>query len=230
MEACYNAVAGGVPRATVVDGREPHAVLLEIFTDEGVGTQVLPGVGTKIRKPYATEEASAHDLAGALRAALMNTFGTPRLLLVRGEGAHVWDADGKRVRRPARRYRGQRARPRPPGAGRRRSPSQLATLGHVSNLFAAEPQVELAERLVACSGTDGRVFFSNSGAEANEAAFKLTRRTGGPHVVAAENAFHGRTMGALALTAKAAYREPFEPLPGESPGCRSATPRRSRPR
>ena len=56
MRACYEAVTGGVPRATVVDGREPHAVLLEIFTDEGVGTQVLPGAVTKMRKPYATAE------------------------------------------------------------------------------------------------------------------------------------------------------------------------------
>ena len=60
----------------------------------------------------------------------------------------------------------------------------------------------------------GKVFFANSGTEANEAAFKLTRRTGRTHLVATEGAFHGRTMGALALTAKAAYREPFEPLPG----------------
>jgi acetylglutamate kinase len=58
MRACYEAVTGGVPRATVVDGREPHAVLLEIFTDEGVGTQVLPGVPTKMRKPYPTEAPS----------------------------------------------------------------------------------------------------------------------------------------------------------------------------
>ncbi len=56
MRACYEAVTGGVPRATVVDGREPHSVLLEIFTDEGVGTQVLPGVATLMRKPYPTEE------------------------------------------------------------------------------------------------------------------------------------------------------------------------------
>ncbi|MBE7323035.1 acetylglutamate kinase [Nocardioides sp. Y6] len=59
MRACYDAVSGGVPRATVVDGREVHAVLLEIFTDEGVGTQVLPGVETKLRKPYTDEEATA---------------------------------------------------------------------------------------------------------------------------------------------------------------------------
>ena len=107
--------------------------------------------------------------------------------------------------------------------------TQMQTLGHVSNFFATEPQVRLAERLLDLLSTGGRaaseasdqsrpsagkVFFANSGAEANEAAFKLTRRTGRTHVVATEGCFHGRTMGALALTAKEAYREPFEPLPG----------------
>ena len=92
---------------------------------------------------------------------------------------------------------------------------QLATLGHVSNFFASTPQVELAERLLGLLDRDGRVFFTNSGTEANEAAFKLTRRTGRTHLVAAEGSFHGRTMGALALTSKEAYRTPFEPLPGE---------------
>jgi acetylornithine aminotransferase len=93
--------------------------------------------------------------------------------------------------------------------------TQLQTLGHVSNFFATEPQVSLAERLLALSGRPGKVFFTNSGAEANEAALKATRKTGRTHLVAAEESFHGRTMGALALTAKAAYREPFEPLPGD---------------
>jgi acetylornithine aminotransferase len=92
---------------------------------------------------------------------------------------------------------------------------QLGTLGHISNFFTSTPQVELAERLLALVGAGGRVFFTNSGAEANEAAFKLTRRTGRTHLVAAEGAFHGRTMGALALTSKEAYRAPFEPLPGD---------------
>src|SRR5690606_10749050 len=73
----------------------------------------------------------------------------------------------------------------------------------------------LAQRLLALLGTDGRVFFSNSGTEANEAAFKLTRRTGRTKVVATAEGFHGRTMGALALTANEAYRAPFEPLPGD---------------
>ena len=91
---------------------------------------------------------------------------------------------------------------------------QAAKLIHVSNFFTTRPQIELAERLVAASGGDGdtRVFFCNSGAEANEAAFKLARRTARPGVVVADGGFHGRTLGALSLTSKQAYREPFEPL------------------
>lgn len=146
--------------------------------------------------------------------AVMNTFGPPALALVRGRGAHVWDADGKEyvdlLAGIAVNALGH-AHPALVDA----VTTQLSTLGHVSNFFATEPQVTLAERLLVLLGwSDGRVFFSNSGAEANEAALKLTRRTGRTRIVAAEGSFHGRTMGALALTSKAAYREPFEPLPG----------------
>ncbi len=155
------------------------------------------------------------DLQRRYSGAVMNTFGPPALALVRGEGAHVWDADGKEyvdlLAGIAVNALGH-AHP----ALVRAVTAQLSTLGHVSNFFATEPQVALAERLLALLGwNDGRVFFSNSGAEANEAALKLTRRTGRSRLVAAEGSFHGRTMGALALTSKAAYREPFEPLPGE---------------
>ncbi|MET1059221.1 MAG: acetylornithine transaminase [Nocardioides sp.] len=147
-------------------------------------------------------------------ASLMNTFGPPKLVLTRGEGARVWDEDGKSyvdlLGGIAVNALGH-AHPALVEA----VTSQLSTLGHVSNFFATEPQIELAERLLALlDGGPGKVFFTNSGAEANEAALKLTRRTGRTHLVATEGAFHGRTMGALALTAKAAYREPFEPLPG----------------
>jgi acetylornithine aminotransferase len=100
--------------------------------------------------------------------------------------------------------------------------SQLATLGHVSNFFTSPTQIALAEKLLAISNAPAgsKVFFANSGTEANEAAFKLARRNSdGPagkrtKIIALEGAFHGRTMGALALTAKEAYRTPFEPLPG----------------
>ena len=146
--------------------------------------------------------------------ALMNTFGPPKLVLTRGEGAHVWDADGREyvdlLGGIAVNALGH-AHPRLVAA----VTEQLQTLGHISNFFASEPQIKLAERLVGLLGTDARVFFTNSGAEANEAAFKLTRRTGRTRIVAPRVRFHGRTMGALALTSKLAYREPFEPLPGD---------------
>jgi acetylornithine aminotransferase len=93
--------------------------------------------------------------------------------------------------------------------------AQIATLGHVSNLFTAEPPVALAERLLALAGRPGRVFFANSGAEANEAAFKISRCTGRSRIVSTTGAFHGRTMGALALTGQPAKADPFRPLPGE---------------
>jgi acetylornithine/N-succinyldiaminopimelate aminotransferase len=146
--------------------------------------------------------------------ALMTTFGAPRLVLSRGEGPYVWDEDGTRyldlLGGIAVNALGH-GHPALVAA----VTEQLTTLGHVSNFFATVPQVELAERLLATTGRDGRVFLTSSGTEANEAAFKLTRRTGRTHLVAAEGSFHGRTVGALALTSKAAYREPFEPLPGD---------------
>lgn len=147
--------------------------------------------------------------------ALMNTFGPPRLVLTRGEGCRVWDESGASyldlLGGIAVNALGH-GHPAVVDAVTR----QLQTLDHVSNFFASEPQIRLAERLVELAGQsrEGRVFFTNSGTEANEAALKLTRRTGRTHLVAAEGAFHGRTMGALALTAKEAYRAPFEPLPG----------------
>lgn len=147
---------------------------------------------------------------------LMNTFGPPKLVLERGQGCRVWDVDGNEyvdfLGGIAVNTLGH-AHPALVGAVTR----QLETLGHVSNFFASKPQIELAERLLelAAPGVEGRAFFCNSGAEANEAAIKLTRLTGRTRLVAMEDAFHGRTMGSLALTSKAAYREPFEPLPGE---------------
>ena len=149
-------------------------------------------------------------------ASLMNTFGAPKLVLTRGQGAHVWDENGKEyvdlLAGIAVNALGH-AHPALVSA----VTSQMETLGHVSNFFTSHPQVELAEALLARvpGGETGRVFFTNSGTEANEAGFKLTRRTGRTHIVAAQGAFHGRSMGALALTAKEAYRAPFEPLPGD---------------
>ncbi len=90
---------------------------------------------------------------------------------------------------------------------------QIATLGHVSNFYAHPNVLELSTKLVAMTGDkSARVFFCNSGAEANEAAFKLSRKTGRTRVVATKEAFHGRTMGALSLTGQPSKRDPFKPL------------------
>jgi acetylornithine/N-succinyldiaminopimelate aminotransferase len=147
-------------------------------------------------------------------ASMMNNYGTPQLALVRGEGAVVWDEDGKSyvdmLSGLAVNALGH-AHPAVVAAVTR----QISTLGHVSNLYVAEPGLALAEALLARAGRPGRVFYANSGAEANETAFKLSRRTGRTHVVAAAGGFHGRTMGALSLTGQPAKADPFRPLPGE---------------
>ena len=165
--------------------------------------------------PTAVDELTWSD---RYAASLMNTFGPPKRVLVRGEGCYVWDDQGKRYLDLLAGIAVNALGHAHPAVVETLT-RQAGTLGHVSNFFATPQQIALAERLVellagAGSTPEGRVFFTSSGAEANEAAFKLTRRTGRTKVVAAEGAFHGRTMGALALTAKAAYREPFEPLPG----------------
>ncbi|MGW0598032.1 acetylornithine transaminase [Streptomyces sp. NPDC002776] len=154
------------------------------------------------------------ELTARWQGALMNNYGTPRLALVRGEGARLWDADGRQyldfVGGIATNALGH-AHPAVVEAVSR----QIASLGHVSNLFMAEPPVALAERLLQLFGRDGRVFFCNSGAEANEAVFKLGRLTGRTRMVATDGGFHGRTMGALALTGQPAKQDPFLPLPGD---------------
>lgn len=148
---------------------------------------------------------------------LVRTVASRLALLSRGEGSYVWDGDGNRyldfLAGIAVNALGH-AHPVFVEAVSR----QAATLAHVSNYFATEPLLELAARLKRLAGTgeQGRVFFGNSGAEANEVAFKLTRLHGGKErsrILALEQGFHGRTMGSLAMTAKAAMREPFEPMP-----------------
>jgi len=145
---------------------------------------------------------------------LINAFGMPSRELVRGEGVHLYDDQGAR-------YLDLLAGIATASLGHAHPAyvaalaDQAATLSHVSNFFTSLNQIALAERLSALLGHDAKVFLANSGTEANEAAFKVTRRTGRTRIIAAENSFHGRTMGALAITHKAAYREPFEPLPGD---------------
>jgi acetylornithine/N-succinyldiaminopimelate aminotransferase len=161
-----------------------------------------------------TVDGTGAALTQRYTGALMNTFGAPQRVLVRGEGCYLWDADGRKyldlLGGLAVNSLGH-AHPFVVSA----VTSQLATLGHVSNFFASAPQIALAEKLLSLFDAEGKVFFTNSGTEANEAAFKITRRTGRTKIISTIGAFHGRTMGALAVTWKPTYRETFAPLPGD---------------
>ena len=147
---------------------------------------------------------------------MMDNYGTPQLALERGEGAYVWDTDGKRyldlLTGIAVNALGH-AHPKIVEA----VTAQISKIGHTSNLYVNEPALQLAERLLDLCGVPGKVFFCNSGAEANEAALKMSRRTGRTKIVATIGGFHGRTMGALSLTGQEGKKTPFEPLvPGVS--------------
>jgi acetylornithine/N-succinyldiaminopimelate aminotransferase len=147
-------------------------------------------------------------------AAIMLTYGMPPVALDRGAGSYVWDVDGNRYLDLIAGIAVSSLGHGHPALVAAIS-EQAARLAHTSNLFLHPRQVELAERLLSLLGTDGRVFLTNSGTEANEAALKLVRRRQGrdrPVMVAAEHGFHGRSMGALSLTGKASIRTPFEPF------------------
>ncbi|MFP3581048.1 acetylornithine transaminase [Arthrobacter sp. fls2-241-R2A-200] len=166
-------------------------------------------------------QSSGADWLARYSSSLMGVFGTPQRVLVRGAGCLVWDADGKEYLDLLGGIAVNALGHAHPFVTSVIS-SQLATLGHISNFFTSPTQIALAEKLLAISNAPegSKVFFANSGTEANEAAFKLARRNNTnpdakrTKIIALEGAFHGRTMGALALTAKEAYRAPFEPLPG----------------
>ncbi|TYB39412.1 acetylornithine transaminase [Actinomadura chibensis] len=144
----------------------------------------------------------------------MPNYGVPPLALARGEGCRVWDADGRAYLDLIAGIAVSSLGHAHPALVEAVS-AQVATLAHTSNLFLHEPEVRLAERLRELLGGDGRVFLTNSGTEANECALKLAikhgKANGRSYFVAAENGFHGRSMGALSLTGKASIREPFGP-------------------
>jgi acetylornithine/N-succinyldiaminopimelate aminotransferase len=212
--ACLRAVAGGAGAAWIVDGRRPGAVQAAVEGRAGAGTAFGPPA------------PAAPDLAGAVRQGyerhVLPTYARTPLVLVRGSGTRVWDVEG-------RSYLDflcgigvtnlGHCHPRVVAA----ISAQARRLGHTSNLYHTLPQVELAAELTAL-GFPGKVFFCNSGAEANEGALKLCRKAawrkaqaaGGPaatEVLSFEHSFHGRTYGALAVTR--GYQEGFGPmLPG----------------
>ena len=155
-----------------------------------------------------------NDWTDRYQTAMMGSAPKPLALLVRGEGCYVWDDQGNK-------YLDFLAGIAVNALGHAHPvlveavSKQISTLAHVSNYFATPPQIELAERLrrISGAGDAGRVYFGNSGAEAIEAALKLSRlNQGRKRILALNNSFHGRTMGSLSLTGKPALREAFEPL------------------
>lgn len=145
-------------------------------------------------------------------ALMQDNYGTPNLHLIRGKGLEVWDEQGKKyldfLGGIATNLLGHNHSQVTKAIG-----DQSKVLSHVSNFYSHEPGLKLAAELIEMTGDkSARVFFCNSGAEANEAAMKLSRLTGRTKIVAAQNSFHGRTMGALSLTGQPAKRNPFKPL------------------
>lgn len=156
------------------------------------------------------------NLYERFETAFMPNYGVPPVALARGEGTRVWDVDGNEyldfIGGIATSSLGH-AHPALVEAVSK----QVATIAHTSNLFLHEPEVLLAEKLLDLLNAPGKVFFANSGTEANEAAYKLAvkygKREGRSYFVAAENGFHGRTIGALSLTGKPSIRDQFGPFP-----------------
>ena len=145
-------------------------------------------------------------------SAMQNNYGVPPITLVKGEGIEVWDEKGKRyldfLGGIATNILGH-AHP----AIVKAVTQQVNQLTHISNLYVHTPGVELAEKLRDLTNdSNARIFFCNSGAEANEAAIKISRLTGRTRIIAADGGFHGRTTGALSITGQSSKREPFEPL------------------
>ena len=155
------------------------------------------------------------ELKGRFKAALMGNYGLPPVAISHGEGRHVTDVDGNTYLDMIGGIAVSSLGHSHPALVEAVA-TQAARLAHTSNLYLHEKEVELAEKLLEIARVDGKVFLCNSGTEANEAALKLVllagKASGRTKIVAAENGFHGRSLGALSITGKAAIREPFEPL------------------
>jgi len=197
VEACMEAVEEGCPKAHLINGTISHALLLEIFTDKGIGTEIVKN-GT-------------NEIKNKEKEFIMGTYGRFDLAIDSGKGAYVFDTEGKKYLD----FIGGIACVSVGHANEKVANavcSQMLKLTHVSNLYYTEPQVNLAQKLSMLSGLK-KTFFCNSGAEANEAAIKLAKKvTGKSKFIVFDHCFHGRTHGSLSATWKQKYKDPFKPL------------------
>ncbi|MFZ0666165.1 MAG: acetylornithine transaminase [Acidimicrobiales bacterium] len=235
-QACADAVRGGVRSAHILDGRAPHALLLELLTDEGIGTMVTLEESAEPERAGERGSFRSTDfkpptdyMAPAGRSPLMKTYGQPAVTFVKGRGSELWDTEGKRYIDFLCGIAVTSIGHSHPVVAKAVS-DQADTLLHTSNLFGTVPGTQVAETIDRLIGdgvsAGGRVFFCNSGAEANECAIKLARKWGSTIGTNAEGAprnvivstlgsFHGRTFGALSATGQLAKHEGFAPmLPG----------------
>ena len=212
VAACLAAVRGGVPQAHILDGRVAHVLLLELFTDRGVGTMIT--AVNECEYSCSSLHTQSARVAGVPNI-LMPTYAPPTVTFVRGRGTELWDDAG-------RRYLDFLCGLAVTSLGHAHPvvaeaiAAQANTLLHTSNLFATEPGPEVAATLDRLLGGGGQVFLCNSGAEANECAIKLARRWGGRGrhvVVTAYGCFHGRTLATLHATGQPTKHEAFQPLP-----------------
>ncbi len=214
VKCCLKALRGGVGKAHIIDGRLRHAVLLEMFTDRGIGRRSSCNEERKGTRKSMEKELMA--LAGRY---LMGTYNRYPIVLERGSGTRVWDTEGREyldfVAGIAVCSLGH-AHPHVTDAIRR----QAETLVHVSNLYFIETQIRYAAFLMS-HAFEGKVFFCNSGAEANEAAIKLARKYGNEvlgqgcnEIVSMKQSFHGRTLATVAATGQEKIQKGFDSLPG----------------
>jgi len=221
LKACLTAVEGGVESAHIVGARDPDGLLIELLTDRGIGTMVRSRAVRSVRNAARSNGNQLPGIESAIAASEEHLFGNyarEPVAFSHGCGTHLWGLDGTKyldfIGGIAVSSLGH-AHPSLKRAIREQAERYL----HVSNLYHIPEQAEAARLLKEVSGFD-RAFFCNSGTEAIEAAIKLARKWGSlrrgsavPEIIVAEGSFHGRTLGALAATGVARYREEFEPLP-----------------
>ena len=215
LQNCIDAIEEGVNRVHILDGRIPHSLLLEIFTNKGIGTAILK------RRRGRNITMSMNEQMNHAEESILHTYNRFPVMFDHGEGCYLYDTEGKKYLDFAAGIAVNALGYHYPGYDEALK-AQIDKLTHISNLYYNEPMSEAGEKLVKASGL-AKAFFTNSGTEAIEGALKAARKYAYTkygkesqkyEIIAMNHSFHGRSMGALSVTGTEHYREPFEPLIG----------------